>query len=176
MKRVEQKTKKPECAVLLHNIRSTHNVGSMFRTADSAGVSKIYLSGYTPTPTDKFGRPRKDIAKVALGAEKTVPWEYIKNPKTLIKKLSKCISKSTKSGFGEKYNIVAIEQAKNSVDYKKIKLSNPVLLVVGNEVDGIPKEILKLCDTIAEIPMMGEKESLNVSVAFGVALFRILGV
>jgi len=161
MKRLKNK----ECAVLLHNIRSTHNVGSMFRTSDAAGVSHIYLSGYTPTPVDKFGRSRKDVAKVALGAEKTIPWEYVKDPKETIKKLKK-----------EKYSIIAIEQAKNSVDYKKVKVSGQVLFLVGNEVDGITKDILKLCNVVAEIPMSGEKESLNVSVAFGVAVFRILGI
>ena len=154
-----------EVAVLLHNIRSTHNVGSIFRTADALGVSKIYLSGFTPTPLDRFGRPRKDIAKVSLGAEKTIPWQYVKNPKILIKKLKK-----------EKYQIIGLEQSNNSVDYKKVKVHNPVLFIVGNEVTGIDKGILSLCDIVAEIPMNGNKESLNVSVAFGIALFRILNI
>lgn len=152
-------------SVLLHNIRSTHNVGSIFRTSDSVGVTKIYLSGYTPTPLDKYGKPRKDIAKVALDAEKIVSWEYILNPEKLIKKLKK-----------EKYQIIALEQSRNSIDYKKVKVKYPVLFVVGNEVDGISRKILSLSDMVAEISMKGAKESLNVSVAFGVALFRILGV
>lgn len=154
-----------EIAVLLHNIRSTHNVGSIFRTADALGVSKIYLSGYTPTPVDKFNRPRKDIAKVALGAEKTVSWEYALSPEKIIKKLKV-----------EKFQIIGLEQAKNSVDYKKVKVSKPVLFLVGSEVEGIESKLLSLCDIVAEIPMKGKKESLNVSVAFGVALFRILGI
>ena len=157
--------KKKEVYVLLHNIRSTHNVGSIFRTSDALGVSGIYLSGYTPLPTDKFNRPRKDIGKVALGAEKNISWEYIKNPDKIIKKLKK-----------EKYQIIAIEQSKKSKDYKKVKVKYPVLFVVGNEVDGIEKNILSFCDIISEIPMRGEKESLNVSVAFGVALFRLLNI
>ena len=156
--------KKKEVYVLLHNIRSTHNVGSIFRTADALGITKIYLSGFTPTPIDKFGRNRKDIAKVALGAEKSLDWEYLGSPEKTIKDLKK-------TGV----MVVGIEQAKDSVDYKKIKINQPSLFVVGNEVDGVEKNILKLCDVVAEIPMMGEKESLNVSVAFGVALFRILG-
>ena len=160
----QQKKKKAEIAVLLHNIRSTHNVGSIFRTADALGVNKIYISGYTPTPLDKFDRSRKDIAKVALGAEKTIPWEYVKTSEKIIKTLKE-----------QGYQIIGIEQAKNSIDYKKVKVNYPVLFVVGTEVTGIEKDILKLCDVVAEIPMMGEKESLNVSVAFGVALFRILG-
>ncbi len=154
-----------DIAVLLHDIRSTHNVGSVFRTADTLGVTKIYISGYTPTPLDKFERSRKDIAKVALGAEKTIPWEKIGDVITLVKKLKK-----------DGYQVVGIEQAKNSVDYKKVKTTKPVLFIVGNEVDGMEKNILRLCDVVAEIPMRGEKESLNVSVAFGVALFRMLGI
>ena len=154
---------KKEIIVLLHNIRSTHNVGSIFRTADALGVNKIYFSGYTPTPLDRFGRTRRDIAKVSLGAEKTVLCEYFKNPKNLITKLKK-----------NHYQIIALEQAKNSVDYKKVKVRYPSLFVVGSEVDGVPEAILSACDIVAEIPMKGSKESLNVSVAFGVALFRML--
>jgi len=149
--------------LILHNIRSTHNVGSIFRTADAAGGSKIYLTGYTPTTLDRFGRPRKDIAKVALGAEKTIPWEHVPNIKTLLKKLKE-----------EKIEIVALEQAENSIDYKIFKPKNSFALILGNEVGGIEKSILKLCDKVIEIPMSGKKESLNVSVSAGIALFRIL--
>lgn len=149
--------------ILLHDIRSTHNVGSIFRTCDALGVNKIFISGYSPTPLDKFNKPRKDIAKVALGAEKTIEWEYVKNPKKILQKMKE-------NGV----QIVALEQAENSVDYKKIKIKKPVMFLVGNEVGGIEKNILSLCDIVAEIPMFGEKESLNVSVAFGVGLFRML--
>ncbi len=152
-------------AVLLHDIRSTHNVGSIFRTADAFGVSKIYLSGYTPTPLDRFGKPRKDVAKVALGAEKTIEWEYIEKPEVMIKKLKK-----------EKFQIVGVEQSEKSVDYKKVKINKQVLFIVGNEVEGVSKKLLTLCDVVSEIPMKGEKESLNVSVAFGVALSRMLSI
>ncbi len=151
--------------VLLHDIRSTHNVGSIFRTGDALGVGKIYLSGYSPTPLDKYGRLRKDVAKVSLGAEKTVSWQYFKKPESLIKKLKK-----------EGFEIVALEQAKNSQDYKKYKSKKPFLFIVGNEVSGIDIKILKMCDKVLEIPMKGKKESLNVSVAFGIALSRILNV
>ena len=151
--------------VLLHNIRSTHNVGSVFRTADALGVTRIYISGYTPTPIDKFNRSRKDIAKVSLGAEKTIAWESVLNPEKIIKDLKK-----------KKFQIIGLEQTKNSVDYKKVKVKSLILFVVGNEVDGIKPKILSLCDVVAEIPMRGKKESLNVSVAFGVALFRILNI
>lgn len=151
--------------LILDNIRSRHNVGSIFRTADCAGVSKIYLCGTTPTPLDRFGRPIKEIEKTALGAEKSVEWEYAKTTITVLKKLKK-----------EGFQIIAVEQTKDSVDYKKVKVKSKVAFVVGNEVEGISKSVLKLCDMIAEIPMQGSKESLNVSVATGVALFRVLNI
>lgn len=157
--------KKREVQVLIHDIRSTHNVGSIFRTSDAVGVGKIYISGFSPTPQDKFGRPRRDVAKVSLGAEKTIPWEYTDSVIPLIKKLKK-----------EGFEIVGLEQSEKSVDYKKFKSKKPILFIVGSEVEGMDKKILDLCDSIVEIPMLGEKESLNVSVAFGVAMFRILNI
>lgn len=160
-----RKKNKKEVFVLLHDIRSVHNVGSIFRTSDAAGVSKIFLSGYTPAPLDKFGRERKDLAKVALNAEKSVPWEFSKNPGMLVKKLKK-----------EGVLVITMEQTKNSVDYKKVNIKYPALFIMGNEVEGVPKKLLRLADIKAEIPMKGEKESLNVSVAFGIALFRILKI
>jgi 23S rRNA (guanosine2251-2'-O)-methyltransferase len=154
-----------EVRILIHNIRSTHNVGSIFRTSDALGVERIYISGFSPTPLDKYGRERKDISKVALGAEKTIPWEYFKSPVSLISKLKK-------NGF----QIVGLEQSKKSIDYKKYKAKKPTLFIVGSEVEGMDKKLISLCDKIVEIPMKGKKESLNVSVAFGVALFRILDI
>ena len=151
--------------ILLHNIRSTHNVGSIFRTADAGGVSHIYISGYTPTPTDQFDRKRKDIAKVALGAEDSVAWSKVKTVKSLIAQLKI-----------EGFSVIALEQSDTSVDYKNVELGEKVLLVVGNEVKGMSSELLKLADVVAEIPMKGEKESLNVSVAFGIALFRLRNI
>ncbi len=139
----------------------------MFRTADAAGIDKIYLIGTTPTPIDRFGRKRKDLAKSALGAEEYVAWEYKKTISPLLSKLKK-----------EGFYVIAIEQDKNSVDYRKLKANSYKLkaFLVGTEVTGIPKNILKKCDVIAEIPMRGKKESLNVSVALGIALFRVLGL
>ncbi len=148
--------------LILHDIRSVENVGAMFRTADAAGIDKIYLTGYTPAPLDRFGRKRGDLAKSALGAEEFVKWESKKSLPALMRSLRR-----------EKYQIIAIEQDKKSVDYKKIKLKSKNAFIVGTEVTGIPKSILKKCDIIAEIPMRGKKESLNVSVALGIALFRI---
>jgi tRNA G18 (ribose-2'-O)-methylase SpoU len=151
--------------LILHNIRSTYNVGSIFRTAEACGVSKIFLTGYTPKPVDKFGREVKAISKTALGAEKIVSWEYSPRPNPIIKKLKKL-----------DFKIIGIEQDKKSVDYKKVKIDQSVAFLLGNEVKGLSKQLLDQCDLITEIPMIGKKESLNVSVATGVALFRILGV
>ena len=154
--------KKKQNILILHNIRSVENVGAMFRTADAVGVNKIYLSGYTPTPLDRFGQKRGDLAKSALGAEEFVKWEQKKSISSLLTKLKK-----------EKFKIIGIEQDKKSIDYKKVKLGSKNAFIVGTEVTGIPKNILNKCDVIAEIPMRGKKESLNVSVALGIALFRI---
>jgi 23S rRNA (guanosine2251-2'-O)-methyltransferase len=162
--------------VILNNIRSSENVGSIFRTADAAGVEKIILCGYTPAPVDKFGRKNSKLSKAALGAEEFIAWEKFKSLKGASEKLRK-----------EKYKIVAIEQDEKSVDYRKIKNSklvsrNPaspaggskLALVFGNEVEGLSKRDLELCDVIAEIPMKGKKESLNVAVSAGIALFGLI--
>ncbi len=156
-----------ESIVVLHNIRSVYNVGAIFRTADAVGVSKIYLTGYTPTPFDRFGRARKDVAKSALGAEKSVWWEYVKNIDTVVKKLK-----------NEEFEVVAVEQSKNSIDYKNFRLNKKqkIAFLFGNEVRGVSKQLLQKCDKVIEIQMRGKKESLNVSVSAGVVLFRVLNV
>ena len=151
--------------LILHNIRSVENVGAMFRTADAAGIDKIYLTGYTPAPLDRFGRKRQDLAKSALGAEEFVLWEQEKNIEPLLTNLKK-------QGF----QIIGVEQDENSVDYRKVKPKTQNAFIMGAEVAGIPKSILKKCDIIAEIPMHGKKESLNVSVALGIVLFQILKI
>jgi len=147
--------------LFLHNIRSVYNIGAIFRTADAVGVSKIILSGYTPTPVDRFGNPRADFAKCSLGAEGSVAWEYVKSP-------SKLLGNLKKQGF----EIISVEQSKNSVDYKKIKPKNKSLIIFGTEVSGISPAVLKKSDIIAEISMKGKKESLNVSVSAGIILYR----
>ncbi|MBP6948629.1 MAG: TrmH family RNA methyltransferase [Candidatus Pacebacteria bacterium] len=153
--------------VVLDNLRSVYNVGSIFRTANAAGIEKIYLCGTTPTPLDKKGLRRKDFAKVALGAEDTVVWEYIENTCECVQKLK---NKNTV--------IIAFEQNKESVDYKKviIEKDNDSVFVIGNEVEGVTEDVLNVCDVIAEIPMLGTKESLNVTIAFGIGVYRILGI
>ena len=153
--------------VILHNVRSTHNVGSIFRTADAAGCEKIYLCGITPAPVDRFGRVNEKVSKVALGAERWIAWEKVGQIIRLIDKIKK-----------EGYKIFAVEQSSRSLPYQKIKLSKKDLaktaLVVGNEIKGLPPAILRRADKVLEIPMRGKKESLNVAVAFGVVAFNLI--
>lgn len=153
-------------AAILHDIRSVHNVGSIFRTADGAGVEKIYCCGITPTPLDRFGRTRNDFAKVSLGAEESVAWEAAESTVRTITKLKK-----------DGWKVFAVEQAKNSIPYDRIPgiyvQEGKIAIVMGNEVGGIPSAILKKCDGVLEIRMHGKKESLNVSVAFGIVAFEL---
>jgi tRNA G18 (ribose-2'-O)-methylase SpoU len=153
---------KKDIRVILHNIRSAFNVGSIFRTSDAFGVSSIYISGYTPAPIDKFGRQRKEIAKTALGGEFSVKWQKADVFKT--------IEQLKKEGF----EVLAIEQDSKSIDYRKIKSKGKVVFLVGNEVKGLSKQILAKCDKILEIEMKGIKESLNVSVAYGIVLSALI--
>jgi tRNA G18 (ribose-2'-O)-methylase SpoU len=147
--------------LILHDIRSAHNVGSIFRTADGAEVARLFLTGYTPAPVDQFGRVNKEIAKTALGAEKVLAWQKVEAVEEVIRKLK-----------NEGYQIIALEQAEGARDYREIRLGEKAAIILGNEVEGIDPVILKHCDLVAEIPMRGEKESLNVAVAAGIALFR----
>ena len=147
--------------IILHNIRSAQNVGAIFRTADAVGVEKIYLTGYTPAPLDRFGRADSKIAKTALGAEKSVSWESCKSVGALIKRLKK-------NGV----RIVAGEQSSNAVSCTRWKPKFPLAIILGNEVLGVSPAILRVCDEVVEIPMRGKKESLNVSVAAGILLFK----
>jgi len=153
-----------KCVLVLDNIRSVENAGSIFRTAEGFGVSKIILVGITPAPRDRFGRKRNDFAKVSLGAEDLISWEQESNIKSRILNLK-----------SQGFHITALEQHQNSIklgSYEANKLDK-LVLIVGSEVDGVSKEALELADSIVEIPMMGEKESLNVSVATGVALYHL---
>ena len=153
-------------SVICHGIRSVHNVGSIFRTADAAGVEKIYLCGITPNPRDRFGKIRPDFAKVSLGAEKSVAFESARTTEEAIAKLK-----------ADGWIILALEQSPNSIPYDQIQNSllapRALCLILGSEVLGLPSPILALADHIIEIPMRGKKESLNVAVAFGIAIFEI---
>ncbi len=151
-----------ETTVVLHNIRSAHNVGSIFRTADAAGVARIFLTGYTPVPLDRFGRPQKDIAKTALGAERTVPWEQCATVREAMQKLR-----------DEDFHIVGVELDSHAVDYRKFARAKKTAFIFGNEVRGLSPALRRACDALVEIPMRGTKESLNVSVSAGVILFAL---
>jgi len=160
----------PKKYLVLENIRSVHNVGSIFRTADAIGVEKIYLIGYTPAPLDRFGKVRSDLHKSALGAENEIKWENIKEENTV-----ELLSKLKKEGI----RIIALEQDVTSKNYKEIndfKNRNSVALVLGNEVEGVTDKILNVADQIMEIPMKGKKESLNVSVSAGIAMYAIFDI
>ena len=146
--------------VILHNIRSRHNVGSIFRTSDGAGVSKIFLTGYTPAPVDRFGRTVPEIQKTSLGASETVSWEYCENIEEVLTGLRK-----------DGVKIIAVEQHERAQSYKDTPSSPSVAFIFGNEVEGVTDAVCKMADAVVEIPMMGEKESLNVSVAAGIILF-----
>lgn len=153
-----------EIVAVLHDVRSVHNTASIFRTADAAGVKKIFLCGITPTPIDRFKKVRADFAKVSLGAERSVAWEHCE-------KTADAIAAVRDDG----YTVVAVEQSKNSVPYFTMngESKKKIALVFGNEVEGLASSILKMADVTLEIPMGGRKESLNVSVAFGIVVFRL---
>ncbi|MEP7162463.1 MAG: TrmH family RNA methyltransferase [Candidatus Moraniibacteriota bacterium] len=155
-----------ELFLILHNIRSAHNVGALFRSADGAGVREIVLTGYTPLPVkgDKLvlTPAEKSLEKTALGAEKSMAW---KNFETLPLGVEYLREKGVE--------IIALEQSDASVDYRKFRIKKSVALIVGNEVEGLLPEELALADAIIDIPMRGAKESLNVSVAGSIALYEL---
>ena len=160
-----------------------HNVGSIFRTSDGAGcVEKIYLCGITPAPIDRFGRKRRQIAKVSLGAEDSILWEKLGDEEYSEETWTERTTKQTlevvnmlkESGF----TVLAIEQHGQSILYNEYTTSdvglNKTVIIVGHELDGIPEIILNRCDGILEIPMRGLKHSLNVSVAYGIILYSLV--
>lgn len=152
----------PRIILVIHNVRSSHNVGSLIRTADGVGVEEVILSGYTPGPYDKFKRLNKELAKTSLGAHETVT---IRRTESLLEE----ISRLKKEGW---YTIAA-ESGKEGVPYTTIPSHELYVCVVGNEVEGIEADVLRGVDVIAEIPMKGKKESLNVATAGAVLLFHL---
>lgn len=148
--------KSKEIYLILHNIRSAYNVGSIFRTADAVGVGKIFIGGYTPSPDN----PK--VTKTSLGAEKSVAWEKNFNSWKTIEMLK---SKGVL--------VAALEQLESSKDYLKFKPKFPFAVVVGNELKGLSQDILKRCDSVWHIPMDGRKESLNVAIAAAVFMYKI---
>ncbi len=154
---------KSEVRVVLHNVRSSHNVGAILRTADGAGVRTVYGVGYTPAPINRFGVSNTDIAKTALGAEKSISWLSRKS-------LIAVVNLLVKDGFA----VIAVEQGETAIPLKKFKQPKRVAYVFGNEVSGLTRKELALCNGIVEIPMLGGKESLNVSSAAAIVLYRSL--
>ena len=154
-----------QCTLILDNLRSVENTASIFRTAEGLGVKKIILVGTTPAPLDRFGRKRQDFAKISLGAEDMIAWQHITQEKLL-----PTVAHLQEDG----HQLIALELTHESKDLKDIKSKKKFMLVVGNEVDGVSKTILELADEIVEIPMQGRKESLNVSVSTGIALYELL--
>jgi len=144
-------------AVLLDNVRSMYNVGAFFRTADGAGVEKLYLCGITARP------PKRGITKTALGAEERVAWEYSWEPVPVAQRLR-----------AQGYELAAVETSLHSVDLFDWTPQFPVCLVFGHEVEGIRPDLLALCDTHVRIPMLGVKHSLNVATAGGVVVYELL--
>ena len=152
-----KKTKKHPIIVILDNIRSAHNVGSIFRTCDAFLIKKIYLCGITPQP------PSNEIRKSALGATNSIEWSYEKDTKDVIKLLKQ-----------EGYHIVGVEQAEDSTKLEEFNTDNPTALIFGHEVDGISQEIINICDDIVEIPQYGTKHSLNISVCAGLVIYKTM--
>lgn len=152
-----EKHKRLPIYVLCDNIRSIYNVGSVFRTSDGAFIEKLFLCGYTPYP------PRKEIDKVALGSTLSVPWEYHKNAVELIKKLKE-----------QNIKIAVLEITDSGKKYWELtKQDFPLCLIIGNEISGVSKEIIDMADIALEIPMYGFKQSLNVAVSYGIAVFEM---
>lgn len=151
------KVKKLPVYVILNSIRSNYNVGSIFRTSDGAMIEKLYLCGYTPHP------PKREILKTALGSTESVSWEYISDPKEVIKKLKK-----------RNVKIVSLELTDSSKPYYEIDPNDfPICLLIGNEITGVSQELIDMCDYSIEIPQYGIKQSLNVAVAYGIAIFEL---
>lgn len=148
-----------ELVIIAHNIRSMHNIGSLFRSADAFGAGKLVLGGYSPTP------PRPEISKTAIGAEEFVKWEHTNDTVALLRELK-----------NDDYRIIGLEQTTQSTDLPElsIKSKEKIAVVLGNEVTGIDDELLKQIDEFTAIPQFGQKHSLNVSVAAGVLLYGLL--
>lgn len=153
-------SEKMPIVVVLDNIRSMHNVGSVFRTTDAFLLESICLCGYTPQP------PHRDINKTALGATETVAWKYYPTTQEAIEQLK-----------AEGYSLYAVEQTENSIllqDFNKIEGIKKLAVVFGNEVDGVDAEVIAKCDGCIEIPQLGMKHSLNISVAAGIVLWELV--
>lgn len=158
----------PEIILIAHNIRSTHNIGAIFRTAEGFGIAKIIISGYSPYPAlpddpripHEAAKLHKQIHKTALGAEELVSFEYLSEPPLVALKAAG-------------YRLVGLEQSERSITLNEYPTPSKVALLLGEEVEGVPADLLAQCDDVIEIPMRGKKESFNVSVAAGIAMYAL---
>jgi 23S rRNA (guanosine2251-2'-O)-methyltransferase len=161
---------KKKVALVVHNIRSCHNVGSILRSADGLGVSLVYLTGYTPYPIAPKDtrlphiakRAADQIAKTALGAEKSIAWEHYDD-------VIQCLTSLQEQGFG----LVALEQTAKSQPLAEFRYTGALALIVGSELGGLDEQVLELADVHLEIPMLGAKESLNVASVAAIALYHL---
>ncbi|MCL2329066.1 MAG: RNA methyltransferase [Bacteroidetes bacterium] len=153
-----KETQKMPIVVVLDNVRSANNVGSIFRTSDAFLIERLCLCGITCTP------PNKDIQKTALGAQLSVPWNYAQSTVEQVQELRQ-----------QGYRIIAVEQAQGSIMLQNFKLqaNEKIALIMGNEVFGVSNEVMALCDACIEIPQFGTKHSFNVAVTFGMVLWEI---
>jgi len=158
------KVEKLPVYVVLNSIRSSYNVGSIFRTSDGAMIEKLFLCGYTPYPPHPdLPSGNKDVLKTSLGSTESVMWEYVKDPKEVVLQMKK-----------KGIKVCALELTSKSFPYYNLEKDIfPLCLVVGNEISGVSQEILDLCDFSIEIPQFGIKQSLNVAVAYGITIFRL---
>ncbi len=163
------KIKRREIYIICDNILDTYNIGSIFRLADAVAASKIYLCGATATP------PYHRISKAAVGCEKWVPWQYQQTAAAAIKNVRNLYEVAPRQRLREerpRLKVVAIEQSKESVDFRKVEYREPIAFIVGHETSGVSKEALKLADEIVELPMFGVNKSLNVMVSLAIVLYR----
>lgn len=152
-----KKSRKTPITIVLDNVRSSLNVGSVFRTSDAFLIEKIILCGITPTP------PNKDIRKSALGSTNSVDWDYENNTIDAVLKLKK-----------NNYQIIGVEQVKESTMLNNFNISkDPIAIIFGNEVDGVNNNVINLCNEIIEIPQFGTKHSLNISVSSGIVIWEL---
>ena len=151
-------SKKTPIIIVLDNIRSLNNIGSVFRTADCFRIEKIFLCGITAQP------PHRDIHKTAIGATESVDWEYRESTVELVKELK-----------ANKWKVLAIEQTENSIELQQLKVEKgeQIALVLGNEVDGVQQKVINVCNSTVEIPQFGTKHSLNISVCTGIVVWEL---
>lgn len=163
------KIKRRDIYIICDNVLDTYNIGSIFRLADAVAARKVYLCGQSETP------PNSRITKASVGTDKWVPWQYTSTAVEAIAKVkSSYFAKASKDKQKSKVKIIAIEQHPKAIDYRKANYEMPIAFMVGNETEGVSKEVLKLADQVVEIPMFGVNKSLNTMVSLAIVLYRAI--